>query len=99
MAKWRLIGTEQREHFESILEPAEMKKRLEAYQREFGPDFNFRDLIEMDKIRAMSFIAGSINDVPEWMMHEVAKYQNDPTFSSISAMVGKLADTIDEVIL
>lgn len=73
MSEFDLVGYDRKEHFESHLEPGRLGEELERYKEIFETDFGVKELLELEKIKALALVAEAINDAPEFLAHQLGK--------------------------
>ena len=90
------VGNERKERFESTIEPDDLVYKLKRYQQKLGKEFGVKELLELEKIRAIALVAEAINDAPEFLLHQIGKARQFSSFNSITDALESVADAINE---
>lgn len=96
MSEWRNYGSERKDNFEQGLYPRQMADTLAHYQKELGSQFGVRELLELEKIKALALIAEAINDAPEFLVACAAVAVDEGILSSVPESLIAIADAISE---
>lgn len=94
MSNWTLVGYDRKEVFERELSPDELKRKLDQYRNTLGKDFGVREMLELEKIRAMTLIAEAINDFPEFLVHQLGQQGQPGVASAITEGLDAIADAL-----
>lgn len=95
--EWANRGGDLTEYAFSDLTPSSLFEDLQDYREVFGEDFTLKDLLEVQRIKALNRIAAAITDLPELLGHEAVLAANAGLFSSISTEgIAKAIDHINE---
>lgn len=84
----------------SDLAPNSLFKDLHEYREVFGVRFTLKELLEIQRIKALNRVAEAITDLPERLGHEAVLAANAGLFSSISTegiaeAINDISDAID----
>lgn len=84
----------------SDLTPNSLFKDLHEYREVFGVRFTLKELLEIQRIKALNRIAAAITDLPELLGHEAVLAANAGLFSDVSTegiakAINNISDTID----
>lgn len=92
MSEFDLVGYDRKEHFEKHLEPYRLGEELERYQEVFETDFGIKELLELEKIKALALVAEAINDAPEFLAHQLGKGGFYKNIRYVSDALDRIAD-------
>ena len=96
LAEWQLYGSDRKDNFEQELYPDSLAYTLERYQMELGEEFGIRELMELEKIRAMALIAEAVNDAPEFLVDQIGKALHESNFRAVPNALESIAEAISE---
>ena len=99
---WANRGGDLTEYAFSDLTPNSMFEDLQDYREVLGEDFTLKDLMEVQRIKALNRIAAAITDLPELLGHEAVMAADAGLFSSISTegiaeSINDISDAIDHL--
>ena len=99
---WANRGGDLTEYAFSDLTPNSLFKDLQDYREVLGEDFTLKDLLEVQRIKALNRIAAAITDLPELLGHEAVMAADAGLFSSISTegiaeSINDISDAIDHL--
>ena len=95
--EWANRGGDLTEYAFSDLTPSSLFEDLQDYREVFGVHFSIKELLEVQRIKALNRIAAAITDLPELLGHEAVLAANAGLFSSISTEgIAKAIDHINE---
>ena len=92
---WANRGGDLTEYAFSDLTPNSLFEDLQDYREILGKDFTLKDLLEVQRIKALNRIAAAITDLPELLGHEAVMAANAGLFSSISTK--DIAESINDI--
>lgn len=98
--EWANRGGDLTEYAFSDLTPNSLFEDLHAYREVFGVRFTLKELLEVQRIKALNRVAAAIADLPERLSHEAVLAANAGLFSSISTKgiaeaINDISDAID----
>ena len=94
MAQWTLVGWEKRSQIEREIEPMELKNKLNEYRKALGKDFSIHDLLMVEDIRSKAVIAEALNNMPEYLLHEIGKMRNEHEVRTIAGALDGIEDVL-----
>lgn len=99
---WTNRGGDLTEYAFSDLTPNSLFEDLQDYREVLGEDFTLKDLMEVQRIKALNRIAAAITDLPELLGHEAVMAADAGLFSSISTegiaeSINDISDAIDHL--
>lgn len=100
--EWANRGGDLTAYAFSDLTPNSLFKDLHEYREVFGVRFTLKELLEVQRIKALNRVAAAIADLPERLGHETVLATNAGLFSSISTediakAVNDISDAIDHI--
>lgn len=98
--EWANRGGDLTEYAFSDLTPNSLFKELHDYREVFGVRFTLKELLEVQRIKALNRIAAAITDLPELLGHEAVLAANAGLFSDVSTKgiaeaINDISDAID----
>lgn len=99
---WANRGGDLTEYAFSDLTPNSLFEDLQDYREVLGEDFTLKNLMEVQRIKALNRIAAAITDLPELLGHEAVMAADAGLFSSISTegiaeSINDISDAIDHL--
>lgn len=86
MEGFNLFGNRNKNEFMESMSPNNLYDEMMSYRNKFGESFGISDMLKIKEIESRALIAEAIEDVPEFLFHQLALYRKDGPTSIVDAV-------------